>query len=273
MLKNGATKVTNCDIPCKGNLFEFCGGSNAMNVYVLPNSVSTPLIDSTPVPTSSFPPLPTAITLTTSPAPSTMSTAAATITSKPAPKLTSNRQSELIINGIFTDTTGKGWSLTSSPDGLSSAALDGQLVSDDQGNNAYNISSNPYRASKRSLCVTQTFSYPKAGVFSLTSQVGRYIPAGKAAVTDDQLWYNIFVDRQSVTSGDVCDPALRGCATSGAYGGYNIVTAIVQASAADLQSGSHNLSVCAVFTTRATSEVLDSFLISSVSLFGPRMGG
>ncbi|KAF2678631.1 hypothetical protein K458DRAFT_394681 [Lentithecium fluviatile CBS 122367] len=203
-----------------------------MIVYNIPSETSTSSATSSATPTSSPTLTETAVASDTSSAYSTSEITASVKTN--AALISSNRQSELITNDYFSDATG--WSFTFNLQGWSSVALNGQYLSDDQGNTAYNISSNAYRSSKRSLCILQTFTYTKAGVNNLT---------------------------------DVRDPPTRGCASSGVYGDFSDVTATVHASSADT-ANSHILSVCAVFATSDTTDVLDSFLVTKVSLCGPK---
>lgn len=248
------TSQNTCSMTCSGNATETCGGVDRLSVYSLGN------IDlENPTATNN---LELRSNIAPSPTPSNIET-----TSKPR-AVPRPRPVELVSNGDFADHSN--WTETSNPHGYSSVHMDGTYLSQDR-DTAYGITARAYRASARSMCISQQISFPRAGFWNFTSRIGRSNSDDRASAPDSQLDYELFMDKNQVHTGDVCDPALGRCTYSDPFGSYVDVAARIQISARDL--GTHNISICAVYTTQSSSDSLDRFLIKHVSVFGPGKHG
>ena len=238
LLKNGgscALDQTTCNMPCKGNSAETCGGPNRLNLYGVSGAVASCSATQAPTTfvTSSVRPTSSTNTLTTSPSPTTSSvptvgkttltsssTSASTslakallpTTSSPPPSSTSSNgacnatplaSTGLITNGDFENLVMSPW--TNDFDGINAYASKG-LSNSGCGSLMLSPAANwPYRWMAAS--VQQSISQPLQGGknYKLTMYQGR--PSSKVATDNPSI--TVYIGNQTMYQ--VAAPAACGC--------------------------------------------------------------
>jgi hypothetical protein len=251
----GTPDVSGCNMLCKGNLQEYCGGSNRLNVYYLP-----PIGQS---PTFSVPPTASSSTKT-----SQTASSSPTASTSPHEIFTNGGFEKVSVIESFNDKNNLAynWTVTTTP-----SYSQGNLVGTSgaktslahTGGRAFIITSGSRQQSNdtHSLCVSQTAYHPDAGIYNISMYIGR----GESSDSSKSLSFSVLVDGGQLAMGDVCIPSQNQCdvLNVGGQKGFKFYSWQVALDTASI--GNHTLSVCGIFG----GDTQDIFVVDDISVIAP----
>lgn len=276
-------------VPCKGNLGELCGGSDAINLYKYnplllgnpgPNLTSPVVV--VPTPTVGMDPVTPILSLITSAigAVQTVTTSLdLTISAYPSAIAAPIASLESELTSHFEEPT-LIFDTVANPAYKDSSSLLGSTLTflghisglDDVA--VFNMSSRRTSdPNDRSYCLSKAVDIVLAGSYHFDVGVGRQIlnTTGKPFPSNDRLQFELYYDKTLISGlQDVCNPSYGECSQSSPFGNYNIIETILKVPYRDI--GGHTLAMCGVFRGNAVNG-LDSILIHFVDFTGPIVGG